>query len=115
MFLPMPDLKDNKNKQDVQEIYNVKQFNRALYYLVKWEGWPSEYDLWEPAEHLENTPNRVKEFEKKIAKKRKRRRAAQEDNNTSNSSSMFNKEDDPPDLLIEAPTTNLPTTDPPPL
>jgi len=61
----------------VQEIRDAKTFDGVLHYLVKWVGWPSEYDSWEPAEHLVGAPKKVKEFER--ARKRKRRRQADSD------------------------------------
>jgi hypothetical protein len=34
----MPDLIEEKEEWEVQEIYDAQKFNRALYYLVKWTG-----------------------------------------------------------------------------
>jgi hypothetical protein len=41
---PMPDLIKEKEEWEVQEIHDAQKFDRALHYLVKWTGWPSEYD-----------------------------------------------------------------------
>jgi hypothetical protein len=68
----LPDLIEEQEEWEVQEIHNAQKFNRALHYLVKWTGWPSEYDSWEPAKHLAKASRRVREFEKK--QKRGRRR-----------------------------------------
>lgn len=65
----MPDLVDEQEEWEVQEIRDG-----VLDYLVKWTGWPSEYDSWEPAEHLTGAPTKIKEFE--CAKKRKRKEQA---------------------------------------
>jgi hypothetical protein len=59
----MPDLEDDNDEWEVQEIRDSKTFTGILHYLVKWQGWPSEYDSWEPALHLTNAPQKIKEFE----------------------------------------------------
>jgi hypothetical protein len=61
--LPMPDLIDKQDEWEVQEIHDAQKFDGALYYLVKWTGWLSEYDSWEPAEHLAKAPKKIQEFE----------------------------------------------------
>jgi hypothetical protein len=65
----MPNLIKEKEEWEVQEIHDAQKFDRALYYLVKWTGWPSEYNSWEPAEHMVGAPKKIKEFEQ--SKKRK--------------------------------------------
>jgi hypothetical protein len=55
----------------VQEICDAQTFDGALHYLVKWTGWLSEYDSWEPAEHLAKAPKKIQEFEHARKQKRK--------------------------------------------
>jgi hypothetical protein len=69
-LMPMPDLEDDNNEWEVQEVRDVRTLDGELHYLVKWTGWPSEYDSWEPAEHLASAPKKIQEFER--SKKRKR-------------------------------------------
>ena len=38
---------------------------------MKWTGWPSEYNSWEPAEHLAGASKRVQEFEHTKKQKQK--------------------------------------------
>ena len=51
---PLPDLKND------QEVYEPKSIEihidtvKGHQYLVKWKGWPVNYNTWEPEEHLEN-------------------------------------------------------------
>ena len=40
-------------------------FHNKLRYLVKWKGWPSSDNSWEPRENLENSPELLEEFHKK--------------------------------------------------
>jgi hypothetical protein len=87
--LPMPDLA-TEEEWEIQEIRDSKRFGGALYYLVKWTCWPSEYDSWEPAEHLANAPKKVTEFEKT----RKRRRQTRDD-------SELDEGDEAPDTSMD--------------
>jgi hypothetical protein len=34
----------DQEEWEVQEIRDAREFDGALHYLVKWTGWPSEYD-----------------------------------------------------------------------
>jgi hypothetical protein len=38
----MPDLLEEQEGWDAQEIRDARKFDGALHYLVKWTGWPSE-------------------------------------------------------------------------
>src|SRR6266446_10610941 len=40
-------------------------FQRRLQYLVKWEGYGTEGNTWEYAEHVNNAPERVVEFHRR--------------------------------------------------
>jgi len=71
---PLPDLIEEQEEWEVQEVRDAQQFDGALHYLVKWTGWPSEYDSWEPEKHLAKSSKRIREFERK---KRKRERGQQ--------------------------------------
>ena len=47
----------------VDQLLNRKTVRGRTYYLVRWQGHASAADSWEPAEHLENCPERVAEYE----------------------------------------------------
>ena len=51
----------------------------TLYYLVKWTGWPSEYNSYKPASYLENTPDVIRAFERKLKRKQKARQDEDDD------------------------------------
>ena len=65
--LPMPELDDN-DEWEVEEIKAKTMRNKELYYLVKWKGWPSEYNQWVFAGDMAHAPKLVKQFEKSIKK-----------------------------------------------
>ena len=71
-LLPMPDLEDSPDEWEVEEIKGTARIDGTRHYLVKWTGWPSEYNSWEPTEHLANAKKLVDQFER-VSKKRKRR------------------------------------------
>lgn len=62
--LPMPDLADEDDEYEVEEVKDQKQTREGDYYLVKWKGWPSEYNQWLPAEDMENAPQAIAAFKK---------------------------------------------------
>ena len=52
--LPLPELVDNEEEWEVEDIVEHKDVGGEQRFLVKWAGWPAEYNTWEPREHLEN-------------------------------------------------------------
>ena len=70
-ILPMPDLQDDQEEWEVQEVKGSKNIDGIQHYLVKWTGWPSEYDTWEPIEHLTNAKQKIKEWEKSNGKRQR--------------------------------------------
>ena len=43
LLLPLPDLEDD-NEWEVEEVKDRAIINNQTHYLVKWEGWPIEYN-----------------------------------------------------------------------
>ena len=35
---------------------------KKIYYLVKWTGWPSEYNQWVPDKHMDNAKDVIRKF-----------------------------------------------------
>ena len=51
---PPPDIVDGQEEYEVKQIVSHRIFgrNKQLQYLVKWQGYPSSDNTWEPAENL---------------------------------------------------------------
>ena len=49
----MLDLEDDE-EQEIEEIKDKAIIKGTIYYLVKWEGWPIEYNQWIPKEDINN-------------------------------------------------------------
>ncbi|KFZ04506.1 hypothetical protein V502_10100, partial [Pseudogymnoascus sp. VKM F-4520 (FW-2644)] len=69
--MPMPDLEDLEDEYEVEEIKDQADLDGIRHYLVKWAGWPAEYNTWEPEANLENAPKALQSF--KRSRKRRRR------------------------------------------
>jgi hypothetical protein len=39
----MPDLKDEE-EWEIEEVKDKKEIKGEIHYLIKWEGWPTEYN-----------------------------------------------------------------------
>jgi hypothetical protein len=49
----------------VEKILDKKKENNRIYFLIKWKGFPSSYNSWEPrSELIKDIPILIKEFEK---------------------------------------------------
>ena len=53
----------------MEEIRDKRRLKDIIYYLVKWVGWPSECNSYEPAAHLANAPDAIATFERKLKRK----------------------------------------------
>jgi transposase InsO family protein len=70
--LPLPDLEDEPDEYEVEEIRDKRMIKGKVHYLVKWTGWPSEYNQWVPDEHM-NAQGMINSFEKSRRGKRRRK------------------------------------------
>ena len=61
-LMAMPDLEDPQDEWEVEEVLDKRRIKDTIHYLVKWAGWPSEYNSYEPADHLVNVPQAVASF-----------------------------------------------------
>jgi len=53
-----------------------------MHYLVKWAGWPSEYNSYEPAKHFVNAPQAIADYEQKQKRKRHQKKDDDDENVT---------------------------------
>ena len=67
----------SKDKYEVERILNYKQVSGRPYYLVKWKGYDTSENTWEPIAHLDGCHQKVKEFHQQKDWRSPRRREAQ--------------------------------------
>ena len=71
--LPLPELEDNPDEYEVEEVKDKILMKGKIHYLVKWIGWPSEYNQWVDEEDMTHAQGAIQTFEKsKRGQKRKR-------------------------------------------
>ena len=51
--MPMPDLEDDE-EWEIEEVKERATIKGTTHYLVKWEGWPTEYNQWIPEEDMDH-------------------------------------------------------------
>ena len=66
--LPMPDLEDD-DEWEIEEIRDKATIKGMTHYLVKWEGWPTEYNQWIPEDDMRNAQKAIQRYEKDKKKK----------------------------------------------
>jgi hypothetical protein len=59
----MLDLEDNK-EWEVKEVKDKLQQKGKTSYLVKWKGWPTEYNLWVFKADIRNAQEAIQSFRK---------------------------------------------------
>jgi transposase InsO family protein len=69
--MPIPDLEDNDEEYEVEGVKDIKQIKGQTHYLVKWKGWPAEYNQWVDEEDMEHAQEKITAFIKEKAKKTK--------------------------------------------
>ena len=62
--LPMPELEDDENEWEVERIKDERRVQGQLHYLVKWVGWPAEYDQWVTEDDMTNAPQIIANWQK---------------------------------------------------
>ena len=82
-MMPIPELEDDPDVYEVEEIRNKRMIKGRIHYLIKWTGWPSEYNQWISKEDI-NAPEMIQDFEKsKKGKKRPRDQTSEENHDQS--------------------------------
>ena len=58
--------KDKRDEYAVERIVDVQRSETDpsdVKYLIKWKGWPTKYNTWEPLKHLKNLQQEIEAFE----------------------------------------------------
>ena len=64
----MPDLEDD-DEWEIEEIRDKATIKGMTHYLVKWEGWLTEYNQWIPEDDMRNAQKAIQWYEKDKKKK----------------------------------------------
>ena len=67
---PVPDLVDDDEIGDVEEIQKKRTRGGVVEYLVRWVGYPEEYDQWIKEQDVD-APDLVNAFNKQVSRRRK--------------------------------------------
>jgi hypothetical protein len=72
---PPPDLVDGEEEYEVEKILDAQPRGRGrkLHYLIKWKGYPTSDNSWEPAAHV-HVEEAIAEFQKRSSKPNKTKR-----------------------------------------
>ena len=65
----MPELEDDPDEYEVEEVRDKEVIRGQVRYLVKWTGWPSEYNQWVNEADMANAQGKIRSFEKAKSKK----------------------------------------------
>ena len=64
----IPNLED-KEEQEIEEVKDKATIKGKTHYLVKWEGWPTEYNQWINEDAMGSAQEAIRQYER--TKKRK--------------------------------------------
>lgn len=73
----MPSLEDEDEEWEIEEIRDEEVFEDEAYFLVKWKGWPSEFNQWIAEPDMGNAQTAIRKF-RAAQKKRGRITKAQQ-------------------------------------
>ncbi|KAJ5139112.1 uncharacterized protein N7515_003960 [Penicillium bovifimosum] len=71
--LPLPDLEDEED-YEVEEVKDEHKFDGQTHFLVKWQGWPSEYNEWVPDYNMESAKDAIADYRQKAKEKKKKKK-----------------------------------------
>ena len=61
---PGPIEVQGQEEYEVESILDSRRYRRKLQFLVKWKGYTSEHNSWEPEDNLKNAQSQIKKFYK---------------------------------------------------
>lgn len=79
--MPMPELED-EDEYEVEEVRDEKKIQGATHFLIKWKGWPSEYNQWVPQENMANATGAIDAYRKRRNKEKSQIPEKQQQNPT---------------------------------
>ena len=62
---PPPDLIDGQEEYEVEAIHSHKRVGRGLAYLIKWKGYPSSENSWEPERNISNAQELLSSYKRR--------------------------------------------------
>ena len=70
---PPPDLVDGEEEYKVEKVIDVKQIGKKhkWHYLIKWKGYPTSDNSWEPENNVQGSKKLIEEFWKRNPGQRK--------------------------------------------
>jgi len=71
--LPLAELVDGQEEWEIEEILDKKRRSGKIWYYIKWNGYPEEFNQWLPGEELEHAEELREQFEEKTKPNRTRR------------------------------------------
>ncbi|KAF8761035.1 reverse transcriptase [Rhizoctonia solani] len=66
---PPPVTVDGEEEYEVEGIMDMEKRGKKWFFRVKWKGYGSEENTWEPRENLRNAEKILKKFEKEMKEK----------------------------------------------
>ena len=73
-MMQAPDLIDDEEQWEIEEILDRTGGKKGVWYKVKWLGWGPEYNQWLPEEDFDRAANLIEEFNEQARRKRRRRK-----------------------------------------
>jgi hypothetical protein len=62
--LSMPKLEEDDGEWEIEEVLNTAKKNGQVRWLVKWKGWPSEYNQWVNDSDMDNARGAIHKYQK---------------------------------------------------
>ena len=69
-YMPLPDLEEDDEEYEVEEVKDEHKFDGEIHFLVKWKGWPSEYNEWVPEYDMANARKSIADYRKRTKTKK---------------------------------------------
>ena len=73
-FMQPPELIDDEEQWEVEEIVDKVKNKEGVWYKVKWTGWGDIYNQWVPEAELDTAPTLKRAYDEQTAQQRKRKK-----------------------------------------